>query len=911
MRLFFISMIAWTLSCCLQANARTLTVEDGLSNNYVRTIFKDSKGLMWFGTETGLDSYDGVRITNYAKRLKTPLKGAVQSIAELEDGVLLVGTSWGAFNYSVRKNQVDPIDFDLPSMDVRCVMVDDIRGILVATEKGLYRVNRSTLQAEPILHSGRVAGGISMILGTPAGNLWTAGVDGLYKLGPKLEVTYEANIRNIKAIEVVNENLYLGTLNGLASYHELKGQVQWIRGLEGISILSLAYDQKDQLIVGTDNFGTFSYDVKTGTLSKFVPSAQKPSNTVCALQLDASKVLWLGTFSKGVHYQAWQQRPTFKTLTFENSTNANIRSLYIAPDGNKYIGTRDGALLCMDRNDQIKSKIQGSMFRSKILTTIYPFPGNSDLLLIGTFGGGVTLYNTKTLVCSPFLTDKTFLNGTTYKFSTDVNGHLWIGTLNGLYRYNPFNRRTTRFDLTKLMGSNEIFTLNAGDSNKVWIGTKTGVCYYSTSKKTVLQPEACKVYRYQCTSTLVDSKGCVWFCFNKGGVLKLNQRMEKSLWLTIDLALPENAPSSLVEDRRGNVWIGSSKGLFRVNDKNEIHSFGKEDGLTSSSICPESATMDKDGHLWWSNEDGLVTFLNDKSVSNNPIPSMILTTIFINGEHYDVDTLEAVTKQSKTDYTLRIKGKTKNNLEFRLAALNYLNANRNRYSYLLEGRDTSWSKPDANPSIVYNALKTGRYVLKVKATNNDGMWTTEPLKIQVILSPYFYETNWFALLMGFLFLGFLLFFTRSYVQRAKDRFYLQLEVRKKQKSFVVSRMNDQKGKEIERQLLTYMSDEKAYLNSDLRLADVAASLGYTVHEVSQVLNFQMKQPFADFVNSYRVEEIKRRIKQGDTHKFTLTATAQQCGFSAKSSFQRAFKKATQMTPSDYSKSQGKNVTPET
>ena len=85
------------------------------------------------------------------------------------------------------------------------------------------------------------------------------------------------------------------------------------------------------------------------------------------------------------------------------------------------------------------------------------------------------------------------------------------------------------------------------------------------------------------------------------------------------------------------------------------------------------------------------------------------------------------------------------------------------------------------------------------------------------------------------------------------------------------------------------------------MADVAIAIGYSVHEISHVLNTELNHNFSDFVNSYRVEELKIRMKTDDIRKFTLTAIAMQCGFSAKSSFLRAFKKATNMTPSEYFK----------
>jgi AraC-like DNA-binding protein len=100
-------------------------------------------------------------------------------------------------------------------------------------------------------------------------------------------------------------------------------------------------------------------------------------------------------------------------------------------------------------------------------------------------------------------------------------------------------------------------------------------------------------------------------------------------------------------------------------------------------------------------------------------------------------------------------------------------------------------------------------------------------------------------------------------------------------------------------LIDYMNSEKPYLNPRLRQADVAAALGITVHELSQLLNNRMHLSFPDFINGFRVQAFKERIKEDDWHKYTLIAVAMQCGFSSKTSFIRTFKKITGMTPSDY------------
>lgn len=890
-----------------------LTIENGLSSNYVRTIYKDAQGFMWFGTDTGLDRFDGHHLINYSKRFKTALKGAVQSMVALGKGRLLVGTSWGAFLYDIHENRIVPIEFDSPSIDVRAVYSSSLGKTYFATDRGLFVLDTLSNTAKRKKQPGRDILALTDVTEDERGRLWLVGKEGLFKLNDQGTLESILTLPDCRVAKAYGRSLYIGSTGGLLVYDFLDNRIQRIKGLERISVLSLVMDHKGRLLVGSDNAGAFLLDAKTAHLSKFVPTPALASKSIFSMFCDPGGMLWIGTFDSGFHVLNLKERKLFRTIEFENSGNANLRSFYIAPNGDKYIGTRTGTLYCLDAANHLKWKTNKALersFRSDILTTIHPYPGKSDVLLIGTFGGGVTVFNTKTKQCSDFSLEKTFQSGTIYQFCTDDRQHLWMASLDGLYRYDLVNGTLKRFDPIQTAGSSELFSLCYDGVDKIWLGTKTGACFFSVSRGSFFQPASCRSRRFQCTATYVDSKRNSWFCFNKGGVLKLDKNEKEVIWLDKEIGLPENAPSSLVDDRNGSIWIGSSKGLFRVKPNNEVHAFGLDDGLSGIGICPESATIDRHGNLWWSNEVGLVTYLNDSSMRSTMPSAIVLTRLTINGKPFDPDTMNVVTKDKSGAYQIDIKGKSNKNLEFEVAALDFPSFGRNQYSFLLEGVDPHWSLPGTDPVVAYNKLKPGSYVLKVKVSDHEGAWSRIPMEIKFSITPYFYETAWFVFFIGFLAIVLMLYFTRKYTQRIRLRIAKQLQEKERAGSYGM-KLSVQKSREIKEALLKYMQDEKPWLNSGLRQADVAVALGYPVHEISQLLNVQMKQNFQDFVNSYRVEEIKRRIQQGDTQKYTLTAIAIQCGFSAKSSFQRAFKKATDTTPSDYLRNQGRNFTSDT
>lgn len=100
-------------------------------------------------------------------------------------------------------------------------------------------------------------------------------------------------------------------------------------------------------------------------------------------------------------------------------------------------------------------------------------------------------------------------------------------------------------------------------------------------------------------------------------------------------------------------------------------------------------------------------------------------------------------------------------------------------------------------------------------------------------------------------------------------------------------------------LKIYMETEQPYINMDLTLKDLATALDTYPHYITQVLNTVFNQNFYDFINTYRVEEVQRRLLDPQFKNLTILAVAYDCGFNSKSSFNRIFKQKTGLTPSEY------------
>lgn len=891
-------------------------IQAGLSSNYIRSIYKDCQGLMWFGTDNGLDSYDGYQFVSYGKRLKTPLKGIVQSVIETGKEKYIIGTTWGAYIYSKNRNLINLIDFGTQAPDVRQVYRTSGGKVYLITDKNLFSLDENSCKAYPF-STYAFKNPLIGLLEDSRHNLWVVSQNIIYRIDSKKVVKSVEPGCKIQSVTLLGtEELFLGTENGLYCFNLKTAQTTSVNDLKNYNIKTLATDKVANLFIGTYYDGLLIYNIRNGRIKRItsdgVPSQSVSVDNISSLFYDQSNTLWVGTFSGGLNKIKLQSGSPFLTPGMAEIKKAQIRSLFITPEGEKYIGSNIG-LIHLDSKDQLAAQFQNfsaSALRSKVLTTIYPFPDKPDILLIGTFGGGISLFNRKTGAFSAFSSKPTFTSGSVYRFYNDNDQHLWMATLDGLFKYNLSGKSLIQYNLNTLIGNNEIFYVTGDYKGRIWIGTKTGACYFSPVDHKFHYPRLLARYRFQCTSIFCDEKGNVWFTFNKGGVLKTDQNLKKQMWLSSEIGLPENSPASIINDKQGNAWISTLKGLYRVNSKQQVRYFGLEDGLSGTGFCPGVASLDSNHNLWWSNEKGLVMYSPKIEQKKRPY-HILFSNLFINGNPNAIDTLSYVKKESDSNYQITIKGRHNNNLEFQVSALNFENPRNNTYSYVLTGNGYLQKTSSTKNIVSYNNLPAGNYTLTVVAADGDGFKAKQTLVIAFSIIPFFYESTWFLLAIIVIIGGIILFFTRKYIFRMKDKFMTQLEESKKKQNVGsgIQRVSGEKAVIIKEKLLSYMQDEKPYLNAELRQADVANAIECSVHEISEVINSQLNLNFADFINSYRIEEVKRKIESGEDRKFTMSAIAKQCGFNVNSSFIRAFKKATGVTPSQYFRSNSNENNP--
>jgi signal transduction histidine kinase/CheY-like chemotaxis protein/AraC-like DNA-binding protein len=311
----------------------------------------------------------------------------------------------------------------------------------------------------------------------------------------------------------------------------------------------------------------------------------------------------------------------------------------------------------------------------------------------------------------------------------DSRQNLWVGTFNGLNKFDPGLGQFQRFlsnkqDSTSL-SDNEILCINEDSFQNLWVGTNHGLNLMNREKGTF------KVY-------------------------------------TTKNGLPDNSINAIYPDQEGNLWLSTHNGISKFNPKTkEVRNFNKSDGISSNELAPFAHCKTSDGEILLGSNNGLTLFNPDQIRDNEIKPKVVLTNFKLCNKNVKLNGSDSPLKRhiSQCDeITLTYK---QTFVIFEYVALNYSSPEKNQYAYMLEGFEDEWNYVGNKREATYTNLDAGTYTFRVKASNNDGLWNEEgvALKITVLPPPWL---SWWAYGFYLVLFVFLILVFRNYnIRRAK------------------------------------------------------------------------------------------------------------------------------------------------
>ncbi|MFT4781626.1 MAG: ligand-binding sensor domain-containing protein/signal transduction histidine kinase [Pseudohongiellaceae bacterium] len=796
-----------------------ITVEDGLSHNGIRAIAQDSMGLMWFGTEDGLNKYDTREFKIYRNidDDSTSISSSFNICALLCDrsGNLWSGTDDGLNKYSPKSNSFRRYVHDkddkkslsnnrvitIASDKSGALWVGTVHGLNKFTSEGIFQhFFKQTPEKE-----GLAGNFIRDIYPDKEGNIWVGTNEGLTKIyysdGKYLFKNFDQNLES--SISLKNQNITAITgddMGNLWISTQNKGFIQLDLKTERFkffnnksdnkntvlsnNIRKILFDGNHKLWIATLK-GLSIYNLKTGNFQNFqsnlIYEKSLSHNSIYDIFKDKSGSIWLATFFGGISVYHPNETPfqVYYNKSDKNSLSGNIVS-NIKEDENKnlWIGTEGEGLSYYNRTSEkfttYKNTLSDSTSVSSNLIKAVSIDNNGRVW-IGSHNGGLDYFDSSknefiNYVPNPNDPGDLFSNNI-YNLLHDSQSRFWVGTNNsGLYLYDKVKKsfKSLQIHVGSLnLDVIEINNLFEDSFKNIWVSSNRGL-YVLKNKashfKKIEMVEHDKENNNKINFVHEDSEHNIWIGGYNIGLVKYSNGHQVARF-TEKEGLPSSNILGMLEDGYGNFWISTNKGLSKYNGK-YFKTYTMQDGLPSNVFNINSYFKDYKGKLFFGTYKGLLHFYPEDISENSYKANLVFTNLLLSDYMVKVGDSTSLLNKSisyKKELTFSYD---QNIFTLEFALLNFKKSKKNTYAYKLDGYNKEWIYTNI-ASATYTDLPSGTYTFYAKASNNDGIGNDNPIELLINIKPPFWRT-WWAYLIYFCVISSLLFMaTRYFVMKAR------------------------------------------------------------------------------------------------------------------------------------------------
>lgn len=631
-----------------------LSIENGLSQITVHAILQDSKGFMWFGTEDGLNRYDGYNFSVFQQNQSDSNSisdNFIWSIIEDSDENLWIGTNSGGLNmYDYATNSfVNYLnDYSGDANNIRVIFEDSYKDLWIGTNNaGLYKFSKTEGSFKKVDLSANENQTILAITEDKSGNIWIGTSNsGLFVLKGALRETIHYSVENsnlsynsVWSLKCDNDNnIWIGTYSGgLCVFEHHSEKIKRIKKRSGNDLInnnvtSILLDNYGNPWIATEG-GLSIFNKYSGEFINYkhdLSDLRSLSNSFLRfIMKDNSDLIWIGTVGGGVNkinlnqkFNQFNHSPTNPGSLSHNM----IRSIEEDSKGNLWIGTLGNGINRFNKTNNRFERFnaQDNGLSENVITSI--FEDNKLNLWVGTWGGGlnkVKFRNSNSnnpikkieIFTYSQLDSASVSSNIVQDIFEDSHGNLWIGTENGL---NWFNRSQNSFQR-----------------------------FFADKKKT----NSISDNRIQSKCIIEDRLGYIWvgtwqglnrfYAEDSSGVIKLS-KVKK---IFKDDGLSDNRIISIYEDKSilkndslliwvGTIGGGLNKLSIRISNDTmsecKINSFSVADGLPSNVIY--GILGDDDNNLWLSTNNGISKFNpTDRSFRNYDLMDGLQSNQFFYG----------------------------------------------------------------------------------------------------------------------------------------------------------------------------------------------------------------------------------------------------------------------------------------
>jgi ligand-binding sensor domain-containing protein/signal transduction histidine kinase len=765
-------------------------VQDGISQSQINCIFQDSEGFIWFGTQNGLNKFDGYTVERFFHNPGDSYSLSsswIFGIAEDSLGYLWIATKAGLNQYNRATGHFTVFPHRIPGDPVR----DDFVYGITADDSCLYlnippvlsilnyRTWRLTSHTNDYPYEGSLYDIGYPILRTKDGLIWIGSLHGLGSFDPvhKRFINFRHDTGNPASLssdrvtalhEDRHGNLLVGTENGLNRLDPRTGRfTRWYsqntaNSLSNSFIRSICQDRSGTYWIGTEAGGLNKMilnDRWAATFMHFRSQAEGPNSIshdiIYSLFEDRSRNLWIGTIA-GIDKMDLKRK---KFMHFKRSADPGsirlldnvIGSIYQDDQGRLWIGNWNKGLNIVDPRT---GKVE---YYTAELPGKNHIPGNNvhviyrdskSRIWLGT-RNGVCLYDNSTGRFRLFqdyfgipVTDY-FTNNRVYCIVEDTTGKIWMGTGNGIFLLD-IGKKSFRLiqagnpDPEQSISSNLVYSLLEDREGYVWIATSNGVDRYEPEKGRITHytrdPSSTNTLSDNYTISLCeDAAGNIWIGTGSG-VNRFNKADSTFTQYTMNEGLPSNIIYNILEDDQHDLWFSTGNGLARCDpESGDIRSYTLEEGVYGMEFNIKAIFKGKDGELFFGGMDGFISFYPDSLLSNQYIPPVKITSFEKENNGVRTRLLLNTPEINLTyrDYSFTVA----------FSALDYSDPSKNQYAYQLEPLSDKWIEIGNRRFVHFTNLPPGKYYFRVRGTNNDGYWNMLGTGLYINIAPPWWKSR--------------------------------------------------------------------------------------------------------------------------------------------------------------------------
>jgi PAS domain S-box-containing protein len=723
------------------------TVRDGYSLGAVFAMAQTPDGYLWLGAQFGLFRFDGVRFNLWQPPAGQQLPEKPYSLLVTRDGTLWIGTFAGLASWNGAELTQYP---ELDGLFVTSLL-EDREGTVwagILANQGRLCAIRSG-RAECYLEDGAFGTFVWSLAEDRSGALWAGADTGLWRWKPGPPKRYATPGMRLGDLSSADDGRVLVGLSG-AGLRQIVGDKVELYPIHSptnanallqdrdVNSNKLLRDRDGGLWIGTHERGLIH--VHNGRTDVFARSDGLSGNISCSLFEDREGNVW---FASPRGLDRFRELPVTTISAKQGLSSDSATSVLAAADGSVWIATHDG--LNRWKDGQITVFRKSSGLPDDVMQSL--FEDYRGRIWVSTNHGLAYFEDGR------FIAVKGVPSNEVYSITGDKAGNLWLSGNKGLSHL--LEGRLVEHFPWSAMGRSQQAKVILSDQGGLWLSfwTDGGVLFFKDGQVRASYTAADGLGKGHVPGLQLDGDGALWASTEEGGVSRIKDGHIATL--TSRNGLPCDTIHWTMEDDDRSLWLYTACGFVRVarteldtwiadpQHRVETTVWDAADGVRLQPISPSSwgPTVAKsvDGKLWSLIGEEGISFVEPHRIRVNELPPPV---------H-----IERVTANARTyDAAQGLRLPPLRDLAIDFTALSFVAPEKVQFRYKLEGYDDDWQEAGNRRQAFYTNLPPRNYRFRVLAANNSGVWNEEGASLDFSIAPAFYQTVWFRVLMGAIFL---------------------------------------------------------------------------------------------------------------------------------------------------------------